>query len=77
MKKRDTGNLKPHFQEEGAAGKQRATHRKTAVKPVSFVVGVFFLFFLKDKVRLKNCFYGLRHKEEYEVKGRDGKNENG
>lgn len=40
-------------------------------------VGIFPFFFLKDKARLKNCFYDLRHKEEYEEKGRGGKSENG
>lgn len=58
MKKRDTGDLKPHFQEEGAAGKQRATYRKMAVKPISFVVLFFSVcFVLKDKSETeKNVF---------------------
>lgn len=44
-----------------------------AVKPGFFLVYIFF----KVKARLKNCFYGLRSKEEYEVKGKGGKNEDG
>lgn len=49
-----------------------------AVKPVSLVCFFFnFSFFLKRRSETEKCFYDLRHKEEYEVKGRAGKNENG
>lgn len=76
MKKRDIGDLKLHFEEEDAASEKRVTCKKMAVKPVSFAVFFFTnLFFFKRQPE-SEFFCGLRHKEEYEMKGRDGKNEN-
>lgn len=74
------GHFNPRFQEEGAAGKQRAAQSKTGVTTLSSLglfLPPFFFFPLKDKARLKNRFCDLRHKEEYEEKGRSRKSENG